>query len=107
MWPFQRIADELCSDIVDPTWHVRHGAAVGLRSIMRTHAGAAAVVAPSADGLPTGKAAAGCASWTDASPIWPFRPDSNVIWHASDSTIWYLITYVGMHVIEKKHAALS
>ena len=52
-WPLQRLADDLCADLVDPAWHLRHGAAVGLRAILRSHAACAAVTAPTL-GLPTG-----------------------------------------------------
>lgn len=44
-WPFLRLADDLCADLLDPAWGRRHGAAVGLREILRSHAGAACVTA--------------------------------------------------------------
>lgn len=48
-WPFQRVADQLCVDILNPAWSVRHGAAAGLRELLREQAAAAAVEAPLAD----------------------------------------------------------
>ncbi|KAF6253887.1 SNF2 family N-terminal domain-containing protein [Scenedesmus sp. NREL 46B-D3] len=45
-WPFQRVADQLCCDILSPAWPVRHGAAAGLRELLREQAAAAAVEAP-------------------------------------------------------------
>eukprot|EP00960_Hanusia_phi_P064882 765948-Hanusia_phi.AAC.4 len=37
-WPLGPICDELCCDIFDPAWEVRHGAAVGLQEILKHHA---------------------------------------------------------------------
>eukprot|EP00878_Enallax_costatus_P025679 GHUV01027498.1.p1 GENE.GHUV01027498.1~~GHUV01027498.1.p1 ORF type:complete len:859 (+),score=296.21 GHUV01027498.1:363-2939(+) len=48
-WPFQRLADQLCNDILSPVWIVRHGAAAGLRELLREQAAAAAVEAPLLD----------------------------------------------------------
>lgn len=48
-WPFQRLADHLCNDILNPVWIVRHGAAAGLRELLREQAAAAAVEAPMLD----------------------------------------------------------
>lgn len=48
-WPFHRLADQLCNDILSPVWVVRHGAAAGLRELLREHAAAAAVEAPLLD----------------------------------------------------------
>jgi TATA-binding protein-associated factor len=48
-WPFQRVCDQLSVDVLDPSWEVRHGAAVGLREVLRSHAGSACVDAPMAD----------------------------------------------------------
>lgn len=48
-WPFQRLADQLCCDVLSSVWTVRHGAAAGLRELLREQAGAAAVEAPLAD----------------------------------------------------------
>lgn len=45
-WPFQNLCDQLCMDLLHPRWQIRHGAALGLREILRTHAPAAAVAAP-------------------------------------------------------------
>lgn len=48
-WPFQRLADQLCCDVLSPVWTVRHGAAAGLRELLREQAAAAGVEAPLAD----------------------------------------------------------
>ena len=45
-WAFQQLADDLCYEVLDPTWHVRHGAVLALRELLRTQAGAAGVQAP-------------------------------------------------------------
>lgn len=58
-WPFQRLADDLCADLLDPAWGRRHGAAVGLREILRSHAGAACVTAALAE-APSGAAVDEC-----------------------------------------------
>ncbi len=50
-WPFQHVADQLCCDILDACWEVRHGAAVALRELMRSQAASAGVVAPVADAV--------------------------------------------------------
>ncbi|MEW5306068.1 MAG: hypothetical protein WDW36_008565 [Sanguina aurantia] len=42
-WPFQRVSDQLCLDLLDPVWEVRHGAAVALREILRHQSSAAGV----------------------------------------------------------------
>jgi len=36
-WPFARVCDYLAVELFDYTWEVRHGAAMGLREILRTH----------------------------------------------------------------------
>ncbi|TLD16724.1 uncharacterized protein PgNI_01319 [Pyricularia grisea] len=36
-WPFERLCDFLKIDLFDPSWETRHGAAMGLREIIRTH----------------------------------------------------------------------
>ena len=63
-WPFLRLADELCTDLLDPAWGRRHGAAVGLREILRSHAAAACVTAaldPAPSGVQTDACtASGC-----------------------------------------------
>lgn len=48
-WPFQRLADQLCCDVLSPVWTVRHGAAAGLRELLREQAAAAAVEVPLED----------------------------------------------------------
>jgi TATA-binding protein-associated factor len=45
-WPFELIADTLLAALLDTDWRVRHGAAVGLREILKDHARCAAVMAP-------------------------------------------------------------
>lgn len=54
-WAFQQLADDLCYDALDPAWHVRHGAALALREILRSQAAAASVEAPVAS-EPSGEA---------------------------------------------------
>ncbi|GAX73980.1 hypothetical protein CEUSTIGMA_g1430.t1 [Chlamydomonas eustigma] len=49
VWPFQRLCDQLCVDVLDVRWEVRHGAAVALREVLRSHAGAAGVQAEPQD----------------------------------------------------------
>ncbi|KAI9888969.1 MAG: TATA-binding protein-associated factor mot1 [Vezdaea aestivalis] len=36
-WPFERLCEFLCADLFDPCWETRHGAAMGLREIVRVH----------------------------------------------------------------------
>ena len=36
-WPFERLCDHLTMDLFDPSWEVRHGAALGLREVIRAH----------------------------------------------------------------------
>ncbi|KAI1337755.1 SNF2 family domain-containing protein [Xylariaceae sp. FL0016] len=36
-WPYDRLCDFLKIDIFDPQWETRHGAALGLREILRVH----------------------------------------------------------------------
>lgn len=36
-WPFEVMCDFLSIDLFDPNWEVRHGAAMGLREVLRTH----------------------------------------------------------------------
>lgn len=40
-WPFERFCDELCNELFEPKWEVRHGAAVALREILKRHASSA------------------------------------------------------------------
>ncbi|KAL6709263.1 TATA-binding protein-associated factor mot1 [Coniothyrium glycines] len=40
-WPFQRVCDYLAVELFDYTWEVRHGAAMGIREILRIHGGGA------------------------------------------------------------------
>jgi TATA-binding protein-associated factor len=36
-WPLERFCDELCVELFDKSWSVRHGAAVGLREVLKLH----------------------------------------------------------------------
>jgi TATA-binding protein-associated factor len=36
-WPFERLCEFLSVDLFDPQWEIRHGAAMGLREIVRVH----------------------------------------------------------------------
>ncbi|KAI9495302.1 hypothetical protein BDB00DRAFT_870456 [Zychaea mexicana] len=36
-WPFKMACEHLCMDLFDPTWEIRHGAGIGLRSILKAH----------------------------------------------------------------------
>ncbi|OWA51690.1 TATA-binding protein-associated factor 172 [Hypsibius exemplaris] len=38
-WPFTRLLEELCGDLFHSDWRIRHGAATGIREIVRTHGG--------------------------------------------------------------------
>ncbi|RAR03157.1 snf2 family dna-dependent atpase domain-containing protein [Stemphylium lycopersici] len=40
-WPFERVCSYLAVELFDFTWEVRHGAAMGLREILRIHGGGA------------------------------------------------------------------
>lgn len=57
-WPFGRISDKLCIDLLHPSWERRHGAALGLRSILQHHLHSAGIYA-SIEDRPTGWLAAG------------------------------------------------
>lgn len=50
-WPFERFCDELCNELFDAQWDVRHGAAVALREILKRHASAAGRRADAPGGL--------------------------------------------------------
>jgi TATA-binding protein-associated factor len=36
-WPFTAICEELCVDLFHQQWEIRHGAAVGLRELIKIH----------------------------------------------------------------------
>ncbi|KAF2455864.1 SNF2 family DNA-dependent ATPase domain-containing protein [Lineolata rhizophorae] len=36
-WPYERLCDYLSVELFDPHWEVRHGAAMGLREVVRVH----------------------------------------------------------------------
>eukprot|EP00889_Picochlorum_renovo_P000495 jgi/Picre1/27525/NNA_000492.t1 len=57
-WPFGRISDKLCIDLLHPSWERRHGAALGLRSILQHHLNSAGIYA-SIDDRPSGWLASG------------------------------------------------
>lgn len=40
-WPFERLCEYLQVDLFDCSWEIRHGAAMGLREIVRVHGGSA------------------------------------------------------------------
>ena len=40
-WPFERLCDILAVDLFDHNWEIRHGAAMGLREVIRTQGGGA------------------------------------------------------------------
>ncbi|KAK9809358.1 hypothetical protein WJX73_008453 [Symbiochloris irregularis] len=69
-WAFGSVCRQCCSDLVDAAWEVRHGAAVGLREVLRSQAFAAGVHAdaspdPSGWMVPGGQ---GCIALQPASP---------------------------------------
>uniref|UniRef100_A0AAX7SEB0 BTAF1 RNA polymerase II, B-TFIID transcription factor-associated n=1 Tax=Astatotilapia calliptera TaxID=8154 RepID=A0AAX7SEB0_ASTCA len=36
-WPLESFCEELCNDLFNPSWEVRHGAGTGLREILKSH----------------------------------------------------------------------
>ncbi|CAL1577030.1 unnamed protein product [Knipowitschia caucasica] len=36
-WPLESFCEELCNDLFNPLWEVRHGAGTGLREILKSH----------------------------------------------------------------------
>ncbi|XP_059929981.1 TATA-binding protein-associated factor 172 isoform X1 [Gadus macrocephalus] len=36
-WPLESFCEELCNDLFNPSWEVRHGAGTGLREILKFH----------------------------------------------------------------------
>ncbi|WQF76163.1 Putative TATA-binding protein-associated factor Mot1 [Colletotrichum destructivum] len=40
-WPYDRLCDFLKVDLFDPSWETRHGAAMGIREVIRVHGGGA------------------------------------------------------------------
>ncbi|KAL9101790.1 MAG: hypothetical protein Q9163_002986 [Psora crenata] len=40
-WPFERLCEVMVADLFDSSWDIRHGAAMGLREVIRVHGGAA------------------------------------------------------------------
>ncbi|EGD76870.1 BTAF1 protein [Salpingoeca rosetta] len=43
-WPFQARCEEMCNDLFDPDWGIRHGAAVGLRELISRHGATAGII---------------------------------------------------------------
>lgn len=41
-WPFEKLCRVLLVDLLDPAWELRHGAAMGLREVLRSHGRGAA-----------------------------------------------------------------
>ena len=41
IWPFATLCDHFLLDLFDPAWEIRHGAAMGLREIIRLHGSSA------------------------------------------------------------------
>ena len=40
-WPFERLCEVMVADLLDQSWEIRHGAAMGLREVVRVHGRAA------------------------------------------------------------------
>uniref|UniRef100_A0A4W3KDG6 B-TFIID TATA-box binding protein associated factor 1 n=1 Tax=Callorhinchus milii TaxID=7868 RepID=A0A4W3KDG6_CALMI len=36
-WPLESLCEELCNDLFNPSWEIRHGAGTGLREILKAH----------------------------------------------------------------------
>ncbi|XP_077585999.1 TATA-binding protein-associated factor 172 [Stigmatopora nigra] len=36
-WPLESFSEELCNDLFNPSWEIRHGAGTGLREILKCH----------------------------------------------------------------------
>ncbi|KND04710.1 DNA-binding ATPase [Spizellomyces punctatus DAOM BR117] len=36
-WPFEGLCEQLCLDLFSPSWETRHGAAIGLRAVLKVH----------------------------------------------------------------------
>ena len=36
-WPFEGFCEQLCFDLFSPQWEIRHGAAIGLREVIKAH----------------------------------------------------------------------
>ncbi|KAI3362605.1 hypothetical protein L3Q82_001692 [Scortum barcoo] len=49
-WPLESFCEELCNDLFNPSWEVRHGAGTGLREILKSHgAGGGKIVGSTAE----------------------------------------------------------
>ncbi|KAI9096118.1 hypothetical protein DFS34DRAFT_154547 [Phlyctochytrium arcticum] len=60
-WPFEGLCEQLCLDLFSPKWEVRHGAAIGLRAVLKAHgAGAGKLI-----GLPVAKNTAHHNAWLE------------------------------------------
>ncbi|KAI0561933.1 DNA helicase [Gracilaria domingensis] len=49
-WDFQATCEVLKSSLLEPSWELRHGAAIGLREVLKTHASSAGRVSPGEQG---------------------------------------------------------
>ncbi|TRZ04212.1 hypothetical protein DNTS_006480, partial [Danionella cerebrum] len=36
-WPLESFCEELCNDLFNPSWEIRHGAGTGLREVLKNH----------------------------------------------------------------------
>ncbi|XP_053244737.1 TATA-binding protein-associated factor 172 isoform X1 [Podarcis raffonei] len=36
-WPLESFCEEVCNDLFNPSWEIRHGAGVGLREVLKAH----------------------------------------------------------------------
>ncbi len=66
-WPYERLCDFLKIDLFDPQWETRHGAAMGLREIIRVHGAGAGRRRTSRAKRTTSSAASGSMTWPAAS----------------------------------------
>jgi TATA-binding protein-associated factor len=64
-WPGEGLAEELCRDLFDPAWEVRHGAAMALRDLLRRQAGTVGRVA----GWAARRQAAANARWLEGAAV--------------------------------------
>ncbi|KAL7877989.1 hypothetical protein SRHO_G00046320 [Serrasalmus rhombeus] len=51
-WPLESFCEELCNDLFNPSWEIRHGAGTGLREVLKCHgAGGGKLVGSTAEQL--------------------------------------------------------
>lgn len=36
-WPLESFCEEVCNDLFNPSWEIRHGAGIGLREVLKAH----------------------------------------------------------------------